>query len=782
MRLNRPCAILLVLLCCASALAGRGPLTTAEWLMDLARDQALQLRDDPKTGDPREVEALLRAAVRIDPSLAEAYALLYEYAVLSGDPDAAAAHLEALVRCDPQHLGAFGRYLDQKVASYQTVEARSAWLESQLKTPDLSAERSALILERLAVLALQRMDRRQARQYAERSLAADPLLPDAALLVFHTLPDESSPEDRLRSALTALRLNTTNTELCWQTGMLITDSGLTAEAEPYFDRAVSLHRAASPGAMPPVNCLVKLGLAQWAADHRDEAIKTIQEAATRRDDPSAIEANLLVCWMLREQKRVGESEVVRHKLAEQFAQVRDPSTAPIGDVAQAAWFHCTLDPLPQRALSLAEAAAARAATDEFVQRVLGWALWLNSRTEDALEKLKPLATHDPFAAFVVARIQLDAGNQSEATHTLDGIEVPPQSGPAGGLLASLRESLGVPATQPATAKQREFREILAAFDLSPLKFETNADQALEVSIDLDEKNLNPGQPWRATFTLRNRATYPITLGEDGMVNPAFLLSFRVDGDRPRDYGELMTVTLDQRRTLRPGEKLQVRRTLDVGPVRRQSRMAPQQLLRIQLDAIFDPRRTADGTWEPSSTGRRLRTVYFNRLPANVSREGQNALFASLSGPNNPGRFETVELMGELLGESQRAALGLLKYAPEPVPGERLLHAIHAALTSESWELRARTLEALQVAGLDAQTLRLATVCCTHENWVVRMMAARLVARNGAAAREELMARAGDEADELVRTILRCKIEQIDRVAATEKTATTNPSRGGEIEK
>lgn len=742
--------------------------------MDLARDQAMQLRDNAKGDDPREVEALLRAAVRLDPTLADAYALLYEYDVLSGNDVSAAARLESLVAADPRHIGAFGRWLDQNLAAQQTVEKRIAWLESLLAAPERPATHRAMILERLAVLSLQRMDRTKAKAYAERALAADPLLPEAALLVFHTLPDDAPPSDRLRVGLAALRLNCTHAELCWQVGMLLFDAGLTAESEPFLARGVSLHKSLSLANAAPIGNLLTLAIAQWAADHNDAALATIRETTERREDPLAVESNMLHCWMLRESRRLGEAEVVKHRLAERFGNIHDPAAAPVGEVAQAAWFHSTLDVLPQRALVLATSASERAGKDDFVRRALGWAQWRNSRNAEALETLAPLIAHDPYATYVTAKIHMDAGDNAAAARALESLESSPRSGPASTLLSEIREQLGITTTQPTSAAHQTLLTVLSTFDLAILDYEADLKRALDVSIDLEEKNLNPAQPWRANFILRNRGKYPITLGEESMVNPAFLLSFKIDGDRPREWPQLLTVTLDQRRVLAPGEKLQLQRTLDVGPLRRHSRMSPQQLLRIQLDAIFDPMQSGDGAWTTSPTGRRLSTVYFNRLPANVSREGINATFAAVAGPAPGAQFDAVELLSQLLGESQRAALGKLKYSPEAIPAERALHALRAALTSENWELRTRALEGLQIAGLDAQTLRLVAVCAKHEHWLVRLFAARLIARGGADAREQLSALAGEETDELVRGVIRGKIQRIDQAAAA-KPATSNPA-------
>jgi len=68
------------LICAVSAswAAGRNqPRTTAELLVDLARDYGLAQRGRQTAADVQHVQALLRAALRLDPQQGDAYVLLY---------------------------------------------------------------------------------------------------------------------------------------------------------------------------------------------------------------------------------------------------------------------------------------------------------------------------------------------------------------------------------------------------------------------------------------------------------------------------------------------------------------------------------------------------------------------------------------------------------------------------------------------------------------------------------------------------------------------------------
>ena len=722
-------------------------LTTAELLVQLARDHALSQRGRQTAADVLHVKTLLRAAGRLDSSLTDAYVWLYELAALGGDEAEAAEALERLREVDPAHAGVFALWLDSVWRQAQTIEQRAARLEALLDQ-QLSDEQRSMVYARLARLAFERVDLAQARAYLEQARRLQPANPDAALLRLELVEPDAPPHVRLQAALHALAVNPAQVELSWRIGLLLDECGFAEQAATFYEHALAVHRATASGQAIPAQKLSQLSRNLLARGRVESALGRAYEAVYA--DPQQAESAIFLHWLFKHHNRQADAEELRRLLGIRFERISDPSESPVGEVAQAAWFYCFLDQQPERALVLAEAAAERAPGDVFATRVLGWAQALNQRAEDARRTLRPIADRDPYAAYQLAKLLREAGEEQAAEGLLRNLRFVPRAGPAFELLSEL----GLPstATQPAARCLPEVADALADFDGELLEFARDSARFLWAEVTLENLSPAPGEPWWAVFTLANRADFPITLGPDWMVNPVFLLSFTSEGDRQRDYPHVMTVSLEQTRVLMPGETVRLRRTLNVGPLRSMSRRTPQQLQRVTLRAILDPERDERGQWRASLSGQQMRPVYFNRTPLRTGPEAFHALFRALSGESAGARFRAVELLAELLGEKQRADLKQPAYRPEPIPARRIYQTLLNGLGSESWELRVRTLDALQAAGLDAQMVRAAEACLEHPHWLVRLMAVRLLARQGRDFADTARRIAADDRDELVRDL------------------------------
>jgi len=401
-------------------------------------------------------------------------------------------------------------------------------------------------------------------------------------------------------------------------------------------------------------------------------------------------------------------------------------------------------------------------------RVLGWALVLNGQMERARQAFAPIAQTDPYAAYQLARMLAAGGDRAGAAGVIEKLERLPTAGPAFELL----NQLGLPASasRPAAERFPEIPRVLDGFDRRVLAFCRDSTSLLAAQVTMENVSPEPGEPWWAVFALTNRASFPITLGPDRMVNPVFLVSFTVEGDRQREYPNLLTVSLDHTQVIPPGATAEVRRALNVGPPRRICRLTPQRLQRVTLKVILDAVQRPDGRWEPGPTGQLLRTVYFNRQPAVADPESFHALFRALTGQSAEARYRAIEALAELLGESQRAAAKTPRYRPAAVPVEKIEQAMLAALNSSSWEVRVRGLDALQVAGMNSRMVAAAEACLEHPHWLVRLMAVRLLARQGATFAERAKRIADEDEDELVRDLAASYVELWENAAR----ATTPP--------
>jgi tetratricopeptide (TPR) repeat protein len=737
----------------ANAGGRESALATPDLLVDLARDHGLDCHGKQTAADVLQVKTLLRAALRLDPRQTQACVWLYELALYGDQPNEAAEVLAKLVAADPGNTAAFSKWLETGPPAVQTVEQRQEWLVGLL-AQEQRPKNLALVHTCLARIALEQVDWELARSELDEALRLWPDCPEAAMLGLELATPAVPVAQRLEAILRALRANPMQVELAWTAGSLLDENGFPGDALSFYEHGLSVHAAAGSGGPLSPERLLQLSRNALARGDREAARGYAQQAAFA--ERGTYEARIFLCWLLSEDGLTEACDQERQKVAQQFAAIKEPAEWPVGVVSQAAWFYCIIDEQPQRALMLAEDAARRRPGDLFTTRVLGWAQALNGRSSEARETLEPIAKTDPYAAYRLAVLLREAGAQDAPARLVRELTHVPPVGYARQLLNELR--VPMPDSQPATQRFPEVVSVLSAFDRTVLGFYQQPARFLAAEIEFENPSPAPGEPWWAVFTLTNRADFPITLGPDWMLNPVFLLSFRTEGDRQRQYPHLLTISIDRACVIAPGEKLRARRTIDVGPLRQLSRRTPQHLQSVSVSAILDPQQTADG-WQPSATGLSLRPVSLVRLPANTDPEAWHARFGALKGDSPAARYQALEVMAELLGEQQRAAARPLTYKPQPIPAERIEQALRAALESESWEIRVRGLDALQVAGLDQTLVEAAQRCLEHPHWAVRMMAVRLLARQGKAFAETASRIAAEDGDELVRDMARSYLEQ-----------------------
>lgn len=752
--------------CLGVAAAGAGPapaaaappMQTPEWLVHLARDHGLNQRGEQTAADVLHIQTLLRAGLRLTPDLPDAHELLYELAMLRGDDKAARVHLDALAGLDPDNQTVFRRWVLLS-GDARTAEQRRTWLTGLLSGPYSDANKAQVHVV-LARLAQERFDSAAANEHLEQARRLAPHLPEVAVLAVELTPDDAPAHERLAALLGAVAANPVQVEAPWAVGQLLDDHGLAYDAYKFYEHALAIHQATSAEVVP-ATYLRQLSRNAIARGDREAATDFAKAAA--QADLTSYASSFYLHWVLTHTEQTAQAERLKRDLAQRFARIRLPDEAPVPAVASAAWFHCTIDPQPQRALLLAESAARRAADDPFVRLVHGWALALNERREEAMALLRPLAERDADAATMVARMLVDVGQVDEARAIVAALRPLPIAGPERARLASL-ELLPPPSANPAELHP-DIARTLAEWNADPLLFHQAPGRFVRADLRFDDLSPLPGEPWWAELKLTNLAEYPISLGPDQMVNPVLLLSFSLEGDRPRKFPGLLTVSLDRACVLAPGEAVSVRRALDLGPPRSVSRRTPQHIQRVSVRAILDPQRTAEGGWGASLTGLALRPVTFNRMPARTSREAWHAVFAALEGDAWAPKYRAIEELAGLLAEAQYARLGRLEYRTQPVPVGEIKKRLIDALRSDAPDTRVRTLEALSVAGMDVELLRAVEANLEHGHWLVRLMAVRLLGeRVGAsfAERAERISRADN--DELVRDMARSYMQKFAAMA------------------
>ena len=751
----------------APGLQRNSPRSTARMLVDLARDQGLMRRGRQRPADVRQIAALLDAAILVDPAAPDAYIWQYELAALRGDSASAFNALDRLLEIDPENAGVREQWLEAGVSQAQDIEARRAWLNAQLKQDSISPKLRALIRTRLARLELLRMDSDAARIQLDRAIAIDENLADVAFLRLELLSEDAPPHVRIRAALAVLRVNPFQVELSWSVARLLAQRGFAEQAFKFHVFALEVNQAANPGSMVPPTRVLDLAHLEAARGALADAEYLARKAL--ETDPALWQAQFYLHWLLRSQGERDQAAALVKQLAEVFAQITDPKKRSVEDVAQAAWFYCTLKPTPKRALMLAQAAAAVAPGDPFVVRVLGWAQALNGQKDEATATLLPIAANDPDAAYQLALLSKQSGDTAAIARLLDNLAEMPLAGPARDRWASLPVSL--PASEPPERRHAEIADMLDAFDMELLELHKEAGRFLHVEAAFENPAPVLGEPWWVGFTLENKARFPITLGPDRMVNPVFLLSFDLQDAKRHSFPHLFTVSLDRKRVLLPGESVSIRQTIDIGPLRRQSRRTPQRLLNVTMNVLFDPQRDPQGRWSASISGQELSPIILNRVPVETGPGGIRSLLAAMASDSKSGRFGAIETLAALLGERQRANLHRLDYRPAPVPAAKIARALVKSLSGGGWETRVRVLDAMQTLGFDRKTLDAVRANLRHPHWLVRMMAVRLLGERQGRPFLGMARRIAEQDDhELVRAMAAGYVEQWQAETPTSRPA------------
>ncbi|MFN0137608.1 MAG: tetratricopeptide repeat protein [Phycisphaerae bacterium] len=729
------------------------PLLGSDFMVDLARDYALSVGDKRTAADADVVRALLAAATRLEAKAAEPWRLRCELEAVVGGVESIAGPLEKYLELDPEHEVAFEIFLEIGPRAIQQVEKRREWFEAQL-TKSLSPVQQAMVHTRLAEISLQQLDRAAAAERLDKAATLWPASPGAAKLRLQLLSNDASTSQRLLLILSALLLQPRDAQLAWDAGQLLHQAGVVADAQVFFDHALRMNAVSGAGAALPIEKLNQIALNLHALGRVDEAVRLAERVLDA--SPGSLSARMNLLWIHQHGGSAARALDVNRTLDEAVASITDLDALDVNVLAQAAWYYCAYDknPPPQRVLAMAAAVSARVTNDAFARRLMGWALAINARADEAIAILRPIARDDPFAAAALAKL-LKPTDEAAARQVLGELRVQPITGLARTVIDEV--GLSSPTNMPASAPS-DIADVLKAFDGSVLTFDQDPSRFLDVTVEFEDQNVETAEPWVVLITFRNRGSFPISFGPDGLVNASMLMSFLVEGDKTREYPALFSMHLDRVKSLMPGGSYRIRRSVDLGPLRRMSRGTPQRMQRVTLTAILDAQLNDAGAWQATTFGQMVRPAVTVRLPVSTAAAGIEALFRGVAAGERAARAAAVESLAQLLGEAQRARAKEPAYRRTAVPETRIEEALANMLAIDDVDLRVRTLDAVMTCGLNARLATGVRQCLEHREWAVRMMALRVLARQGESFDIELERVASDDADETVRAMAKALLE------------------------
>lgn len=727
-------------------------LPTSQLLVDLARDHLLRHANEATPADLAYAETLLEAAQRLDPASVDAARGRFELATARGDADATRAALDDLIKVHPEDADAWLRWIELGVQASQSYEAQRAWLEGQLAratTPEIRA----LVHTELARRAWLRLDRGECARQLKLAQDACPRCVEPALMALRTVAADSDTLARLQPALRAVAANPLRDDVLWSIGAMLDHLGLSTDAYDFYIAArTGRLRTTGVGELTPEQWSV-LAANAFVRGDEDACVFFARQAAELSEASRLPMMELL--WYQRRLGRPDEARAAESLLDAWYEKLTNRRAAAPIEFAEAAWYALRFRDDAPRALQLINRAIKERRPSPFAQRVLGFSLAANGDTDAAIAALERVADMDAWAALRLLRLR---GTATAPTVAGERATINPESIPAAGTLREFAVSQGMaPTTQPAATQQA--RALLADFPRQALKFAEDPSRVLAIGLDVEDPNPTPGEPWWATFEIRNNGMHAVALGPTGVAQPMFSVTLRLEGVQRHFWPNYLTVRLNEGVLLRPGESLKKRVTLDVGPVRRIIRAAPQHVQHTTIQAVFDPVFYSDGAVNPGPAGQFGEFCSVSRSPAPVTSTAFHAAFQSLRLPTSLSAMRTIDAFAQLEGERQRAALGRLRYKPSEIPHERIRGALIDGLRRGGWELKARGLISLDVAGFDQQLWDAVRACTTDDHWLCRMMALRLTLRQRDAGLALAKQLAAEDADPLVRKFAAACVER-----------------------
>ncbi len=714
----------------------------AERLLLDARDR---VRSATEVRDPRVALAsvMLAAAERLDPNALDVQHALLDLARLQADEQAFDARVRAMFERDPNDAAIAAAWLDTQMRGARSVEERERKLLALFGTPAHGRLLRALAAVELAQVAHERLEGERVTEWLDRAEALQPHLPATHETRWRLLDAGATPLKRLTTGLGLLSQQPGRVDVAWAIGEMLLEAGLPRNGLRLLEYArAGLHAAGLPMSSNQVMLLARAAI---MLGDLDEAASILWESLER--DPQRVDLAFLLHWVLEARGLVGPAQQVRDALAERFDAVRDPNAWPANEAAQAAWFHLRLDPQPARALMLAKHAYKASRGDPFTQRVYGFALAESGQTDRARELLAPLADRDPFAAR--RWLELTVGN-ADAAERRAAVERRLNEAPLFGPAADYVRGSGS-TTQPTPTSAPAAGSVGAtlAAELRELGLEDpNALLAprLVVRIEPASPSVAVGEPWRVWVELTNRSAWPTALGSEFGVNPLVGIQVSMEGDRPRTDAALQTVDFIRYAVLAPGQTVRRQLRIDRGPVHRAARQTAQQLQRVELRPILDPRRTEGDGWRAGLESAEALSGVFNRKPVDPSPPR----IADLLGRAARGDLVAIRATAGLLSEQQLLALGRVRHQPRLISASELRRTLLVALQHADPLVRAGALEALGICGLDAPLVAAAEARLVDEHWLVRLRALGLLSRQGAAFADVAAARSGADDDPTVR--------------------------------
>jgi hypothetical protein len=428
-------------------------------------------------------------------------------------------------------------------------------------------------------------------------------------------------------------------------------------------------------------------------------------------------------------------------------------------------------PQPEQAAKLANTVLPVQPSSLVAQRALGSAQRQMSHLQQSRQTLEPLAEQDLWSCIELAQTLWSLGEKIAAENCLRKAARHPATGRQRDMIQSLlsRWQVSLPQSQPA--EQENIVAALKEFNHQVLDYPFHPKQYLSFEITSDSDKLDPVQPWWCTFKLTNIGPFTITLGPNRMVIPEILCTIHTIGDRERTSGPTIRISCYKNTCLQPEESIEVRQTLNIGPIRGSMIGTPQMDHQVEVSAILSPLSfttlKGEQKWRPNIGGLEADTLSFTRSAFTANSKKLNQLISLSQQGNLSDRLRATKLLAMLLAEQQHLAAGRLRYAAQPLNKKQMYEALFDRLHDDNWQIRALFAETLRWISLDQSRTRQVLKFLNDDNWLVRGLILRALADHYGEKLSSVLHRyQQDDQDPWVRNLCSILLKKVEGSVAT----------------
>jgi tetratricopeptide (TPR) repeat protein len=430
-----------------------------------------------------------------------------------------------------------------------------------------------------------------------------------------------------------------------------------------------------------------------------------------------------------------------------------------------AWYFTVTEPEPNLATFFVKQAAVGDPNNPVIQRIMGMAELMSKQTEAGIDRLRPLAETDAYAARAVAEYHYRRAEANMARQViLQGLKAG-RSGPAFRRLAALAEERRE--TIPIAAGAVEADQIYSTFDLRYLEMTRAPNRFVSVKIEAVKDPTLPGEALAVEAVLTNLSNIEVPIGEDGLLAPRLALSAKVGGVS-EPFEDLPVISWPVPRQLPPRRSYAARVRLDVGAMGRLLAQHPLDECSIQLNPMLSPVQRGGHLISavpdlPAPSILLTRKAMVDLTDANTPallaaackvRLG-NLVYAFING-DLPGRMLAMRQTASLLALQRLKDMGKVSL-PKPVADAlyrpTLLSMVLEGLKDRSDTVRAELLAALQQTPMDAKIMERLAAAINDPSPLVRVRLAELLGSSGLSGQKPVLDFLAQDRDERVRAMV-----------------------------